>query len=62
MIRLWIAGDRVLREDRRSADAARGSLLILPGGEVGVLRGGILRSSLMGQRPARERGAAKEQR
>ncbi len=37
MTRLWIAGGRVRREDRWPTDADLGSLVILPGGEVGIL-------------------------
>ena len=35
--RLAVQGDRVVREDRWPAQADLGSLIILPGGEVGVL-------------------------
>jgi hypothetical protein len=34
--RLWIDGDQVLREDRWPTDEDMGSLIILPGGEVGT--------------------------
>ncbi len=37
MTRLWIAGDRVRREDRWPTDADLGSRVMLPGGEVGTL-------------------------
>ncbi|MDQ2934816.1 MAG: hypothetical protein M3R49_07510 [Chloroflexota bacterium] len=37
MTRLTIAGDAVKREDRWPTDADLGTLVILPGGEVGVL-------------------------
>lgn len=37
MTRLWIEGDRVRREDRWPTAADLGSLVILPGGEVGTL-------------------------
>jgi hypothetical protein len=37
MTRLVLEGDRVTREDRWPTDADLGSLVILPGGEVGVL-------------------------
>jgi hypothetical protein len=35
--RLWIEGDSVRREDRWPAQQDLGSLIILPGGEVGTL-------------------------
>jgi hypothetical protein len=35
--RLWIEGDTVQREDRWPTDVDLGSLIILPGGEVGTL-------------------------
>ena len=38
MTRLWREGDRILREDRWPTDADLGSLVVLPGGEAGVLR------------------------
>ena len=37
MTRLWIEGGEVRREDRWPTDADLGSLVILPGGEVGKL-------------------------
>jgi hypothetical protein len=37
MTRLWLEGDRVRREDRWPTEADLGSLVILPGGEVGRL-------------------------
>jgi hypothetical protein len=37
MTRLTLEGDQVRREDRWPTDADLGSLVILPGGEVGVL-------------------------
>ncbi|HET8625918.1 MAG TPA: hypothetical protein VFL91_00760 [Thermomicrobiales bacterium] len=37
MTRLWIAGDRVRREDRWPGKADLGSRVMLPGGEVGTL-------------------------
>jgi hypothetical protein len=37
MTRLTLEGDEVRREDRWPAEADLGSLVILPGGEVGVL-------------------------
>jgi len=37
MIRLWIEVDRARRADRRSSDADQGRLLVLPGGEAGML-------------------------
>jgi hypothetical protein len=37
MTRLTLEGDEVRREDRWPTDADLGSLVILPGGEVGVL-------------------------
>lgn len=37
MTRLWIDGGAVRREDRWPTDADLGGLVILPGGEVGVL-------------------------
>lgn len=37
MTRLSLAGDEVRREDRWPTDADLGALVILPGGEVGVL-------------------------
>ena len=37
MTRLAIQGDAVLREDRWPTDADLGSIVILPGGEAGVL-------------------------
>jgi len=37
MTRLWVEGDRVLREDRWPTPDDLGSLVILPGGEVAVL-------------------------
>ena len=37
MTRLWVEGDEVLREDRWPTSDDIGSLVILPGGEVGVL-------------------------
>jgi hypothetical protein len=35
--RLWLEGDEVRREDRWPTDDDLGSLIILPGGEVGTL-------------------------
>lgn len=37
MTRLWIEGDQVRREDRWPSDADVGSVVILPGGEAGIL-------------------------
>lgn len=37
MTRLWVAGGEVRREDRWPTDADLGSLVLLPGGEVGTL-------------------------
>ncbi len=37
MTRLWVEGDRVLREDRWPTPDDLGSLVILPGGKVAVL-------------------------
>ena len=39
MTRLWLEGDQVRREDRWPTPADIGSLVILPGGEVGRLIG-----------------------
>ena len=38
MCRLWRDGERVLRQDLWPAPADLGSLVLLPGGEVGVLK------------------------
>jgi len=38
MTRLWIEGDQVNREDRWPTEADLGSVVILPGGEAGILR------------------------
>ncbi len=37
MTRLWLEGDQVRREDRWPTAADIGSLVLLPGGEVGIL-------------------------
>ena len=37
--RLWLEGDQVRREDRWPTAADLGSLILLPGGEVGTLLG-----------------------
>ena len=37
MTRLWLSGDAVLREDRWPTDDDLGAIVILPGGEAGVL-------------------------
>lgn len=37
MTRLWIEGDAVRREDRWPTDEDLGSVVILPGGEAGIL-------------------------